>query len=818
VTGSTPDLAEMARALRRLRGALSTALAGGEDPSASPQVRADLSLLRGASDAAWAGADKIAAFAAAMEDPASLPGVNRKVVIARGQRLLLALAMALDDAAGAGDRDDDEPRAEPAPKPAPITPFDAGLLELDGVGPKTASRLASRGLASPVDLLYWLPRRYDDRRRITPIRELVPGARAVTRGSVERVREFGPRWRRMLEVVLRDGDDAISANWFSNRRPRSDRFEVGAEVVVAGLVSRYKGRLQIAHPIVVTGEGNDRVGRIVPVYAEVPGVAGRVVEKAVGCAARRAAQLVGDPVPRDLLARRGLEPLDRSLTLVHLPPDDVGAELLAAWLEGSSPAQRRLVYDEFFYIQLALGLRRRQEAAVRAVPILAPADLADDAGRLLGFAPTGAQRRAVAEIAADLARGAPMRRLLQGDVGSGKTMVALAAALAAARGGCQAALMAPTEILAEQHMRNLEPVLRRLRLRAVLHIGEARSSSRRKSLAAIEAGTADLAIGTHALIQESVRFARLGLAIVDEQHRFGVSQRLGLVGKGRDGTSPHLLVMTATPIPRTLALTVHGDLDFSILDELPPGRTPIATSLWAHDERDLVLDRARDAVGRGEQVYVVCPVIEESEKLDVRAAEEAHAELSARFGAARTGLLHGRLPPEQRDAAMGGFVRGEIAVLVTTTVVEVGVDVPNATMMIIEDAQRFGLAQLHQLRGRVGRGERPSECHLIADTTSPEAAARLEAIVGTLDGFAIAEADLRLRGPGELYGRRQSGLPGFRFGDLRRDGELLLWAREDALGLLAADPSLERDGHLPLREELRRRIEAGDGPVGEEAG
>jgi ATP-dependent DNA helicase RecG len=493
-------------------------------------------------------------------------------------------------------------------------------------------------------------------------------------------------------------------------------------------------------------------------------------------------------------------------------------DVLAAWLEGSSPAQRRLVYDEFFHIQLALGLRRRQESRVPAQPIAAPADLADDAGRLLGFTPTAAQRRVVAEIAADLARGTPMRRLLQGDVGSGKTMVALAAALAAARAGCQAALMAPTEILAEQHMRNLEPVLKRLRLRAVLHIGEARSSSRKRSLAAIEAGTADLAIGTHALIQESVRFARLGLAIVDEQHRFGVSQRLGLVGKGRDGMSPHLLVMTATPIPRTLALTVHGDLDFSVLDELPPGRTPIATSLWAHDDRESVLDRARAVVARGEQVYVVCPVIEESEKLDVRAAEEVFADLGARFGEARTGLLHGRLPPERRDAVMDGFVRGEIAVLVTTTVVEVGVDVPNATMMIVEDAQRFGLAQLHQLRGRVGRGARPSECHLIADTTSPEAASRLEAIVGTLDGFAIAEADLRLRGPGELYGRRQSGLPGFRFGDLRRDGELLAWAREDALGLLAADPLLERDEHLLLREELRRRIEAGDGPVGEEAG
>lgn len=816
MTRSRAELTGTAAAIRRLRAALSTALAGGDDPSESPEALADLANLRGAGGDDWADAAKIEAFAAAVEDPGSVPGVNRKVVLARGQRLLLALAMALEDASGGAEREDDRVASEP--RPAPVTPFDAGLLELDGVGPKTASRLASRGLASPLDLLYWLPRRYDDRRSVTPIRELRPGARAVTRGAVERVRVFGPRWRRMMEIALRDGEDAISATWFSNRRPRSDRFAPGDELTIAGLVSLYKGKLQIAHPIVVTGEGGLRIGRVVPVYAEVPGVAGRVVEKAIGAAARRAGEIVRDPVPVDLLARRGLEPLARSLSLAHAPPDDVEVEALAAWLDGSSPAHRRLAYDEFFFVQLALGLRRGQELRTPAPPILAPADLADDAGGLLGFAPTTAQRRVVAEIAADLARGEPMRRLLQGDVGSGKTMVALAAALAAARAGCQVALMAPTEILAEQHMRNLEPVLRRLRLRAVLHIGEARSSSRKKALAAIEAGTADVAIGTHALIQESVRFARLGLAIVDEQHRFGVSQRLGLVGKGKDGTSPHLLVMTATPIPRTLALTLHGDLDFSVLDELPPGRTPIATALWRADERERVLDRVQAAIDRGEQAYVVCPIIEESERLAASAAEEVFAALSERFGAARTGLLHGRLPPERRDAVMEAFVAGGVAVLVTTTVIEVGVDVANATMMVVEDAHRFGLAQLHQLRGRVGRGARPSECHLIADTTSKEAAARLEAIAGTLDGFAIAEADLRLRGPGEIYGRRQSGLPGFRFGDLRRDAELLAWARDDALGLLAADPALERDGHRALREELARRIEAGDGPVGEEAG
>ena len=814
------QLPRIAEAIARLRAAISRALAGGADPSEDPAARADAAAL---SDAAGADAleerEKIAAFAGAILDPRSYPGVNRKVVLARGQRLLLSLAMALEDAADEGPapaaRRARADRERPA---APCTPFDPALLELDGVGPKTASRLASRGLGTPAELLYWLPRRYDDRRATTPIRDLAPGMRAVTRGAVAKVRVFGPRWRQMMEVVLEDGGAEISGTWFSNRRPRSDRFVEGAEVTLAGLVSRYKGKLQIAHPIVVTDDGGDRVGRIVPVYAEVPGVAGRIVERAIGSATKRVRDLVADAIPAEIAARHGLLPLHEALALAHAPPGEVTAEELAAWLDGRSPAQVRLAYDEFFFVQLALALRRREEVSTPAPPIGSNAELADEAARLLGFAPTGSQRRAVAQIAADLSRETPMRRLLQGDVGSGKTMVALAAILAAARSGCQAALMAPTEILAEQHMRNLGPALHRLGLRAVLHIGEARSSARRRSLAAIESGAAELAIGTHALIQESVRFARLGLAVVDEQHRFGVSQRLGLVGKGAGGLSPHLLVMTATPIPRTLALTLHGDLDFSVLDELPPGRTPIATHLWDGGERELALERVRTAIDRGEQVYAVCPIIEESEALDVSAAETVHAELAARFGAERVGLLHGRLEPAVRDATMDAFVRGDLAVLATTTVIEVGVDVPNATVMIVEGAQRFGLAQLHQLRGRVGRGAKPSECHLIADAASPDTAARLEVIARTLDGFEIAEADLRLRGPGELYGRRQSGLPGFRFGDLRRDAALVDWARDDALALVAADPGLALPAHRGLRDELARRIEAGDGPVGEEAG
>jgi len=806
-------------------------LAGGDDPSVDEEVLADLEQLEAADPPT--DAERLQAFCLAMRDPRSVPGVSRQVVLARGQRFLLELSMALEDEKGkegaqssppspafaeptAGLRRDREVRDR-----EPEVLYDRELLTLKGVGPKTAARLASRGLANPLDVLFWLPRRYDDRRVVTPIADLVPGERAVTSGEVAAVRVYGRPWKRIMQVELEDeSGERVSAMWFSNRRPRQDRFPKGETVTIAGLVGRHKGRLQIPHPVVVTGDevDGDRVGRVVPVYGEVPGVAGRVVEKAVRSAAERAGELSTDPLPRSLLDKRELMGLAEALTLVHMPPLDVSVDALDAWVEGSSPAHRRLAYDEFFYIQLGLALRRRQLDRNPGVAVDTADDLADEAGRLLGFAPTGAQSRVIGEIAGDMSSESPMRRLLQGDVGSGKTMVALAAILAAVRAGCQASLMAPTEILAEQHMRTLGPALDKLHVKPVLHIGQARSSTRKKNLKALELGTADLAIGTHALIQESVNFKRLGLAVVDEQHRFGVSQRLGLVGKGPEGRSPHLLVMTATPIPRTLALTVHGDLDVSELDELPPGRQPVMTRCWPRDERDAPLDALARALDRGEQGYLVCPVIEESEKLDVRAAEEDHAEMVERFGEARVGLLHGRLSPEVRDEVMAAFARGEIGVLVTTTVVEVGVDVPGATVMVVESADRFGLAQLHQLRGRVGRSDKRSECHLIADPKSPESLSRLEVLERTGDGFAVAEADLAIRGPGELYGRRQAGLPGFRFGNLARDGALLVDAREDVAELLSDDPAMAGPTLTALREELARRIMSGEGPVGEESG
>jgi ATP-dependent DNA helicase RecG len=800
---------------------LASALAGGTDPSLSPEALCDLECL----ERQYNGTDidKVRAFVLAMRDPGAYPGMSRRVVIARGQRFLWTLVSALEDAAEAQNgrpakTERKGTSSSPAEAPA-LTPFDPALLNLPGIGPKTASRLASRGLSSPSDLLFLLPRRYDDRRKITPIAALKDGERAVTEGIVKQVRIFGRPWKQMMELTIEDNGAEVTGVWFSNRRPKGDKFVKGQLVGLSGLVTRYKNRLQIAHPVVVSNDGSsDVVGRIVPVYPEIPEVAGRTVEKAVRAAAERASEFVRDPMPEELLSRRDLLPLKDALRLVHIPPPDANNEELDEWVKGASPAHKRLIYDEFFFIRLALMIRKKENTAAPSPVLPMTEDVSSELAAHLRFAPTAAQRRVILEIASDMAKPSPMQRLLQGDVGSGKTFVAAAAIVQAARAGYQAALMAPTEILAEQHMRTLYPLFKKLGIRAVLHMGSARSSARKKNLGALEGGLAQVAVGTHALLQESVLLPKLGLAVVDEQHRFGVSQRLGLVGKGPDLTTPHLLVMTATPIPRTLALTVHGDLDASVLDELPPGRTPVTTKLWSNRDRVGALLVVEEALKRGEQAFVVCPVIEESETLDVRAAEAVFDELTQRFVAFPVGLLHGRMRPEDKDDTMDRFVQGDIRLLVATTIVEVGVDVQRATVMLIDGADRFGLAQLHQLRGRVGRSNLPSSCHLVADPKSEEAWERLSVLVRTNNGFEVAEADLAIRGPGELYGRRQAGLPGFRYGNLLRDAKVLEEAGKDVETLLSSEKDLNGPQSALLREELARRMMADDAPVGEESG
>ncbi len=806
-------------AASNLKKCIAAALAGGDDPSVSSVAIEHLNRL----EQEYRGLDeeKVRAFVFAMKNADSFPGISRRVVLARAQRFLWTLTAALEDRV---DTLPAKSSREPSENNNASTPFDPELISLPGIGPKTASRLSSRGISSPLDLLFFLPTRYDDRRQITPIIELKEGERAVTSGEIKQVRVFGRPWKQIMEVIIEDRGARVAAVWFSNKRPRGERFVAGERLCISGLVSKYRSGLQIAHPSILSfgepksSESDSFSKRIVPVYREVSGVSNSTMEKAVRAAALRASEFVTDTMPSLFLERRGLLPLSDALKSVHLPPDDASFEQLNMWIKGNSPAHKRLIYDEFFFIQLALMIRKRQYRLVPSPVLTSLKDCADEISTLIGFMPTKAQRRVVDEISVDMAGDIPMQRLLQGDVGSGKTFVAACAMMQAVQNGYQAALMAPTEILAEQHMRTLYPLFKKMGIRIVLHLGNARSSVKKKNKDALQNRTAQIAVGTHALLQESVSFAKLGLAIVDEQHRFGVTQRLGLAGKSENGMTPHLLVMTATPIPRTLALTVHGDLDVSILDELPAGRSPVKTKLWSSRERDKALQIAEQALERGEQVFVVCPIIEESENIDVRAAQTVYEELSQRFLSHPVGLLHGRLVSEDKDLVMEKFVRGEIKLLVTTTVVEVGVDVPNASVMIVDGADRFGLAQLHQLRGRVGRSSIPSSCHLIADPQSAESWERLNVLERTNNGFEVAEADLAIRGPGELYGRRQAGLPGFKWGDLIRDAEILNQARSDAEELLFLEPELDGKFSLSLKEELTRRLSSDDSPVGEEAG
>jgi ATP-dependent DNA helicase RecG len=815
-----PAESHIAAAIRRLRHLIADALAGGPDPSALAETPEHVALLRRILD----DVDDPKALAAALDalcDPTRFAALSRRVVLARAQRFLLALAIARETKRPSQGKSAAPPPANTAAPPLERASDTAGLedlMTLKGVGPKTAARLAARGIETPKDLLYFLPRRYEDRRHITPMSALRPGMRVVTSGTVQKARYFGPPWKRMLEVALVDDEHTLYAMWFTRHHPPLERFEVGAPLRLAGLVGTYRDKPQMAHPVLLPPEDDPAAQRIVPVYPEVPGVPGRTIEKAVTSALDRIAEFAADPLPEALRQRRALPPLVQALQQLHSPPRDMDDDALDAWMSGTSPAHQRLAYDEFLFIQLALLGRRQQDRAHDAPPLSRDNAQLSALYAQFGFAPTAAQARVIGEISAELAQPQPMRRLLLGDVGSGKTLVAACALVQAAQAGFQAAFMAPTELLAEQHMETLYPILSQMGIRCALYIGNARAAHKKKTLSEMALGQAQVLIGTHALIQEGVQFHNLGLAIVDEQHRFGVAQRLGLVGKGQAGKTPHLLVMTATPIPRTLALTLHGDLDLSVLDGLPPGRQPVATHALSETEREQAFAAVDRAVAAGEQAYIVSPIIEDSEKLDVTAATALFAEVSTRYPEGRAALLHGRIPATERAQIMTAFQRGEVAVLVATTVIEVGINVPKATVMVVQDAQRFGLAQLHQLRGRVGRSHRPSSCYLIANSSHEDAWERMNTLVASGDGFHIAEADLQQRGPGEIYGFKQAGLPGFRFGHILRDAALLEWACEDARQIYDALGTSDAPAMRELREELMRRLRAGDAPVAEEAG
>ena len=648
------------------------------------------------------------------------------------------------------------------------------------VSPALKARLAKLGIASEADLLLHLPLRYEDETRLCPIADLQVGAHVQIQACVRDI-EVSARPRRSLKLVVEDASGSLLVRFLHFYPSQIKEFQPDRLFRFSGEVRGGFFGLEMVHPRYRRVEDAQAPlpVSLTPVYPTTAGLSQNALRKLIVQAL--AAAKLEDTLPADLLAQCDLPEFSPSLRLLHGPPPDVPAAALEA---RNHPAFRRLAFDELLAQQLSLrqarGRHRRGDA-----PILASGGALEGALRaLLPFKPTAAQEKAWREIAADLERPHPMRRLLQGDVGSGKTVVAALACLAAVESGHQAALMAPTEILAEQHYRKLAEWLAPLGLKVGWLASAMPAAEKRRVREALAQGEIALAVGTHALFQKEVAFARLGLAVVDEQHRFGVAQRLSLAQKGGD---PHLLMMSATPIPRTLAMSYYADLDLSVIDALPPGRTPVATRLVADARRSEVLARVREVCRAGGQAYWVCPLVEESEKLELQAALDTYETLRGQLPELSLGLVHGRMKTQEKNAVMAAFQAGELQLLVATTVIEVGVDVPNATLMVIEHAERMGLAQLHQLRGRVGRGGKRSVCVLLYQSPLSELArARLKIIYESTDGFEIARQDLLLRGPGEFLGARQSGAPLLRFADPERDGDLLEAAH------LAADALLER--------------------------
>jgi ATP-dependent DNA helicase RecG len=658
------------------------------------------------------------------------------------------------------------------------------LQFLKGVGPRRAADLASAGLLTFEDLLYRFPLRYEDRSRLQSIASLKPGLPATIAG---RVVSAGLRSTRrpgfkIFEALVTDASGSVRAVWFNQPFLR-DVFVAGKHVIFYGTVEmRAGGGLQLSNPqyelLDEESEGETiHTGRIVPVYEKAGTVTPKIQRKIVHDALARLTAEIPDQLPESLRARLRLPSRYAALVAAHFPPADASIDELNRF---ATPAQRRLIFEEAFLFHLGVLARRRTAAlAKKSVAVIVDDRIRESARAVLPFRLTPGQRQSLKEIVDDLQRPQPMNRLLQGDVGAGKTIVALLAALVALENGLQVAFMAPTEILAEQHFRNISRLLAASRFRVALLTGNTRAKARREDLAEIAAGSIQLIVGTHALVQGDVAFKQLGLVVIDEQHRFGVLQRATLRGKGLD---PDVLVMTATPIPRTLALTLYGDLDVSVIRDLPPGRLAIKTIAKPESRRDELYAFLRQQIDAGRQVYVIYPLVEESDKVDLKAATEMADHLAQEvFPEYRVGLLHGRLKGDAKDAVVKAFGAGELDVLVSTTVVEVGVDVPNASVMLVEHAERFGLSQLHQLRGRVGRGVHQSFCCLLYQhPLSDEARERLKALTDTTDGFEIAERDLELRGPGDFFGTRQAGVPTFRTIDLLRDRELLDEAHREA--------------------------------------
>ena len=662
-----------------------------------------------------------------------------------------------------------------------------------GVGPKRCELLKRLGIETIRDLLFFIPRDYEDRTRISPIGKLRIGERATVKGRIADVEKFrSKRGRAMAHVLVDDGTGTLTCLWFRTRYFREEDFPVGREMFFTGRTDFYRGPQMVSPEHELADEGQALFGpRILPTYPLTENLKQASLRRVVKGVLDEYCDLLEDVFSPEYLKERRLPTLSEAVRDVHFPET----------MELAERARRRLAYDELFLLELGMALRRhdirRQDAGFSF-------DVTDAIDRRIRkrfpFKLTAAQEKVVAEIREDMRSNKAMNRMLQGDVGSGKTVVALYAMLAAVANHFQAAIMAPTEILAEQHYRTIQQYLGGSRVRTALLIGGRGARERAEINARVASGEVDIVVGTHALVQGDVAFKNLGVVVVDEQHKFGVLQRAALRQKGRH---PDVLVMTATPIPRTLALTVFGDLDLSVLDELPPGRRPVKTHWYPPDKLDAAHDFIRKHIAAGEQAFIVYPLVEESEALDLKAATTSAQHLQRKvFPECRVALLHGRMKADEKDRVMAEFRAGRYHILVSTVVIEVGIDVPNATIMVVEHAERFGLAQLHQLRGRIGRGSRPSWFLLFGEPGNDDARRRLQAICATSDGFRIAEEDLKLRGPGEFFGTRQHGLPELRVANIVSDYRLLRAARRDAFQLVAQDPELAAPDSQRIRERL----------------
>ncbi len=678
----------------------------------------------------------------------------------------------------------------PAENHTTLTP-DTPVRYLKGVGPKTAERFEKLGIVTLADLLCHYPRRYIDFTKPYSIAEAPTDVECVVRAEVfaKPGGRILPGGRRMERITAGDDVSSLEITWFNNPYA-AQKLQLGQEYYFQGIVTGGMLRRQMVNPQVRTAE-QIKASPFEAVYPQTEGLTSNAIAKCVRQLLPHA-ELLPDPLPPEMLAKYRLSKAD-AVRAIHCPATE----------EQAYAARRRLIYEELLVLQLGIGRMKNRGAAATGAPM----QLADPSlfWASLPFSPTGAQRRAVSEILADMAGETSMNRLLQGDVGSGKTLVAAAAIWACIRAGYQAALLAPTEILAAQHAEGLNRMLAPFGMRVALLTGGMKAAARRTTLAAIRNDEADLVVGTHAILSEGVEFARLGLAVIDEQHRFGVRQRGMLAEKA---ANPHLLVMSATPIPRTLGLLIYGDLDISILDELPPGRTPVKTRCITGKKRRDLYHFLDQEIGRGRQVYLVCPAIEDTPDGGLNAVKTYYEDIAkALLPERRVGLMHGKLKPKEKAAVMEDFKAGRLDALVSTTVIEVGVDVPNASVMVIENAERYGLSALHQLRGRVGRGAAESWCFLVSDNQSENVQKRLKFLCSTTDGFAVAQYDLETRGPGDFFGSRQHGLPTLQIADLMNDTRTLHAAQAEAVAMLADDPLLEAPEHALLEQQVQQMFE-----------